>query len=417
MKLSAEKISLIRFLVGDYEQLLNAKNVPALRVFDDRVVSFFDAVSKQLLSEKENKKYSDIISWAFWIRRTSLSSEKQRYEGKCKIGRGVAFHIAPSNVPVNFAVSLTSALLAGNACVVRVSSKDFAQTNIICNAFCKVLDKDEFSFLKPYLTIVRYERDKDINDYMSSICDIRIVWGGNRTIADLRRSELPPRAIELAFADRHSIAIINADEYLKKISLDASAEKKIAEMFYIDTFFSDQNACSSPRLVVWLGSEKKLAQNKFFAALADVVNEKYEFSPILAIDKLNAFCELAIDVPGVNARRVLGSKTSNAIVRIKIDSLVSSIFDYKMGGGYFFEYDCDLLSLDEIAPALSKSCQTVSYLGIEPEAVQDIVYAHGVRGVDRIVPIGHTMDLGFYWDGYDMIDAMSRHLQTIPVLR
>ena len=42
-----------------------------------------------------------------------------------RIGRGVTYHIAPSNVPVNFAVSMTSALLAGKACVIRVSNTSF----------------------------------------------------------------------------------------------------------------------------------------------------------------------------------------------------------------------------------------------------------------------------------------------------
>lgn len=40
-------------------------------------------------------------------------------------GRGVAFHIAPSNVAVNFAFSLAAGLLTGNANIVRLSSKPF----------------------------------------------------------------------------------------------------------------------------------------------------------------------------------------------------------------------------------------------------------------------------------------------------
>lgn len=46
----------------------------------------------------------------------------------------MALHIAPSNVPVNFAVSMTSSLLAGNCTVVRVSSKRFLQVDVICEA-------------------------------------------------------------------------------------------------------------------------------------------------------------------------------------------------------------------------------------------------------------------------------------------
>jgi hypothetical protein len=36
------------------------------------------------------------------------------------------------------------------------------------------------------------------------------------------------------------------------------------------------------------------------------------------------------------------------------------------------------------------------------------VEEYGVPGVDRIVPVGKTMELSFIWDGYDMIETMSR---------
>ena len=38
---------------------------------------------------------------------------------------------------------------------------------------------------------------------------------------------------------------------------------------------------------------------------------------------------------------------------------------------------------------------------------------NGVRGVDRIVPLGKTMELEFFWDGLDMIDAMSRYVDLL----
>ena len=82
-----------------------------------------------------------------------------------------------------------------------------------------------------------------------------VVWGGNQTIAELRKSELPPRSGEVTFADRYSLAIIDADSYL---TIENKA--KVAEDFYNDTFFSDQNACTSPRLIIWIGEKKQEAK-------------------------------------------------------------------------------------------------------------------------------------------------------------
>ena len=288
MQQNSDVLKKVNFLVGSAEYIENSQNTPAMQLFDKRVVSFLDIVSHELLSERDVKQYSDVVSWAFWVRKASILKEKTRYENKSKLGRGVAFHIAPSNVPVNFAVSLTSSLLAGNISIVRVSSKDFEQVTLICNAINKVLLEDEYAFLKKYIVIVRYEHDLLVNDYLSSICDLRIVWGGNRTVEELRKSSLPPRSIEMTFPDRYSLSIISSNEYLKQ------DPKKVASLFYIDTYFTDQNACSSPRLIVWTGSKVKDAQDIFFKALKSLVDEKYSMSAILSVDKLNALCELAL---------------------------------------------------------------------------------------------------------------------------
>ena len=400
MQQNSDVLKNVNFLVGSAEFIENSQNTPAMQLFDKRVVSFLDRVSHELLSERDVKQYSDVVSWAFWVRKASILKEKHRYENKTKLGRGVAFHIAPSNVPVNFAVSLTSSLLAGNISIVRVSSKDFEQVTLICNALNKVLLEDEYSFLKSYIVIVRYEHDLLVNDYLSSICDLRIVWGGNRTVEELRKSSLPPRSIEMTFPDRYSLSIISSDEYLKQ------DPKKVVSLFYIDTYFTDQNACSSPRLIVWTGSKVKDAQAIFFKALKELVDEKYSMSTILAVDKLNALCELALTHKNVNK-----VDSDNVVMRVSLKELSDDVLDYKMSGGYFFEYVTN--DLKDLVPILKKQCQTISYLGVDPNVIQALVLQNGVRGVDRIVPLGHTMELEFFWDGYDMIDAMSRNVDVI----
>lgn len=390
------ELNQVQYLVGNKELLMGVNRIPARSVFDDQVVGFLGALSKKLMKNPAVKGYSDVTAYAFWIRRQSLAKEQERFTGRKKNGRGVAFHIAPSNVAVNFAVSFTSALLAGNACVVRVSNKEFPQVDLICEAIRAVMD-ELYPEMAKYLIVLRYAHDRKINDYLSSICDIRIVWGGNRTLSELRQSPLPPRAIEMAFPDRHSIAVIDADAYLEE---DA---EKTADLFYIDTYFTDQNACSSPRLIVWMGKAVREARERFFAALNVKLEKDYEMAPILAVDKLNIFMEYAAVHNG--ARRIA---ENNVLVRTEVAVLTEDLMDYKMGGGYFFEYVTDDLS--DLTPVLGKSCQTISYLGVDPEEIRAVVEKSGVRGVDRIVRLGHTMDLSFFWDGYDMIDAMSRYI-------
>ena len=32
----------------------------------------------------------------------------------------------------------------------------------------------------------------------------------------------------------------------------------------------------------------------------------------------------------------------------------------------------------------------------------------GIRGVDRVVPMGHTMDFDLTWDGYNLVNQLTR---------
>lgn len=392
MQKSFDKLT---FLVGDAAILSGMESVPALPMFSEKAVQFLSALSKQLLSDKETRSYVDVVSYAYWIRKASIETAKEKHHGyQNRMGRGVSFHIAPSNVPVNFAVSMTSAILAGNACVIRLSNKQFRQVDLICDAMNELLS-DEFACLKNYFCFVRYEHNEEVTQMLSDMCDVRIVWGGNQTIEAIRRAKLPPRTIELAFADRHSIAVIDADYYLTQ---DA---KEVAKGFYTDTYYTDQNACSSPRLVVWMGEETQKARERFWESLSELVRDSYNMKPIQAVDKYTSMCMI-----GMSDTKAKKLSDDNFVNRVEVEKLSGELMDYKNGGGYFFEYEAK--QLDEIVPVLTKQCQTVSVLGIDKKDVKEIVYRYGVRGVDRIVSLGQTMGLEFVWDGYQMIEAMSR---------
>lgn len=393
-----KSIDKIQFFTGNKELLLNAPNTPARASWNERTVEFMGQFSRNLLKDPKTKEFVDVISYAFWIRKASLHQIKEHYYPHIdsKMGRGVAFHIAPSNVPVNFAVSFTSSLLAGNINIVRVSNKQFEQVDLIIAALKKTF-LEGFEDMEQYLIIVRYEHDEDITQLISSMCDLRIIWGGDHTIYSVRTAKIPPRAIEMTFADRHSIALLNSEAVME---VDA---EKLAADFYTDTYYMDQNACSSPRIIVWFGNQIEKAKKKFWNAVENLVKRDYEFKEIQAIDKLDQFCQLAAVNTNVNIEN-----NSNLVMRINVDSLDADIMNYKFGGGYFFEYVAKELS--DIAPIMNKPCQTLSYFGFDGYEIQKFIIEGGFRGGDRVVPVGKTMDLTFKWDGFDMIENMSRYV-------
>lgn len=392
-------LSKIKFSTGNLEFLSHLKEPPVLPVFSGRAVSFLSALSRALLGDPRSRKHADLMSYAFFIRKASLEALKQKdyAQSLAKMGRGVALHIVPSNVALTTAISFTAALLSGNVSILRLSSKHFEQIDILVDAL-RALFSNEFADMERYLILVRYEHDRELTEYLSSQCDVRIIWGGDQTIRLIREAPLPPRAIELTFADRYSLALMDSEQVL------ACDIEKLASAFYTDTYFFDQNACSSPRIVIWTGDQVQAAQARFWPALQTMVREKYSLTQINVIDKMDALFRLAVDFPEVK----LLSKKNGAIVRVQVPALSEALMRYKMGGGFFFEYSA--ASLEEVLPLLGTPCQTVGLFGVAPKEIYDLVCQHGVQGVDRIVPIGTTSDISFRWDGYDLIDAMSRYV-------
>lgn len=395
MQLSSETLKKVTYLTGSAEIAAQLPEVPAMVPFDDRIVDFLNDASREIMKDPRSRAYSDVVTFGFWIRKSSVLALKNRFaEEKYHLGKGVAFHIAPSNVPVNFAYSLVSGLLCGNANVVRVPSKDFPQVGILTDAFNKVLEKHES--MKPYVMCVRYGRDKEINDLFSSVADVRIIWGGDQTIAELRKSPLPPRSGEVTFADRYSLAVIDSDRYL-----EIENKAKVAEDFYNDTFFSDQNACTSPRVIIWTGNSISEAKAVFWEEEHKLAEKKYTFQAIQGVNKLTKAYLYAAAESDIR----IEDHTDNLIIRVSIPEITDNLMEYRDNSGFFYEYDCqDILN---IAPLCNdKRCQTIAYIG-NSETLLPLIKS-GVKGIDRVVPMGKTMDFDLIWDGYNLPALLTR---------
>lgn len=391
----------ISYQVGSAKVLDEIQFASPKEPFSDDTVSFLNQLSKLLLSDGEAKAYSDIITFAFWIRKASVQMLKERFlkdKEIVRIGRGVAFHIAPSNVAVNYAYSLATGLLCGNANIVRIPSKDFPQVSIINRAINKALIEN--TAIAPYIVLIRYGHDRAVNDVLSSIADIRVIWGGDGTIFELRKSVLKPRATEIAFADRFSLAVIDSDAYMKIENKDETANA-----FYNDTYLSDQNACTSARIVIWFGDKIEDAKKEFWSELHKIVAEKYEMQSVQIVNKLSNMYLLA--TVKEDARMI--DAEDNLITRIHVNDVSSSLMDYKESSGFFFEYDCkDALTLRDLCN--DTRCQTIAYIG-NSELLTPL-FKRGVKGIDRIVPVGKTMDFDLIWDGYNLFERFTRSIMV-----
>ncbi|WP_165046215.1 acyl-CoA reductase [Adlercreutzia sp. ZJ138] len=371
------------------------------RTMDERDLSLLALVSSKLMKDAEAKSYSDVMSFAFWCRRGNLAKKAaDRSAFSHNLGRGLAFHIAPSNVPVNFAFSWAFSLIAGNSNIVRVPSKAFPQIDIICRAIDSAmveLDDDRSIF-------VRYPSSGSATAALSAIADVRVIWGGNETVSRIRVMPSKPRCIDVAFADRFSIAYIDPTEVLR---LDDSGLERLSLSFYNDTYLMDQNACSSPVTVVWKGDCLE-ARERFWTAVRSCAERLYQLQGAVATDKYVQLCRDAID------GRIKEDCEFNGyldVVALDIHSIErEDLGAYRAKGGYFYELCVE--EFEQVAPLLNRSCQTVTYFGVDPEKIREVVLACGMTGVDRVVPVGSAMDIDIVWDGMDLRAMMSRKVDV-----
>lgn len=390
----------MHFAVGDNDLLEQMKSVCAFEPFSKTVVDFLDTFSKILLKSSAAKAYPDVVTLGFWCRKASVvSMQKAQDNTRFRLGRGIAFHIAPSNVAVNFAYSLIAALLAGNASIVRIPSRVFAQVAIICDALKIALDMNPV--LKPYICCVTYDHNQTITDKLSSMCDVRIIWGGDETIQTIRKSPLKPRAKELTFADRFSICLIDSAKYCQ---MPEEHQDRTAKDFYNDTYLTDQNACTAPRIVVWFGERDEVLKAKalFWEKLFCLAKEKYILQGVQVVSKLASVCKIGEAFDGA----ALEKGPDNLIIRVGVPKLTEDLMDFKDSSGFFMEYHA--ADIKEIVPLCGRGCQTVSYLGMNPDGIIELLRSERPPGIDRIVSMGKTMDFSLVWDGYDLISEMSR---------
>ena len=255
------------------------------------------------------------------------------------------------------------------------------------------------------IVLIRYDtHDDSITRKLSSMCAVRIIWGGDETIRKIRNYELSPRSFDLTFADRYSICVIHAENFMNDPNTDT-----IISGFYNDTYLFDQNACTSPHLIVWLGSKKTVqrAQDLFWNEVLKLVREKYKLQTIQSVDKITTFYSQAVGMTGIN----LSKTEDNLLWRVKLDALEENIEKFRCNSGYFSEYHA--ASLNELVSIINPKYQTLSYYGVPKKELVEFISSERPNGIDRIVPIGKTTDFSLIWDGYDLINTLSRAVQLV----
>ena len=400
----AEIANAMHFLLGDADSV-DPSPVP---IFAPERLAFLAAVSSALFADRAAARLPDVAAFAFWCRRASLDIlAASRRSDRLRVGLGAVFHIAPANVPINFAYSLAFAFLAGNTSVVRLPSRPSEAADAVLRALASQLAEPRYVALRTAIHLLRYDHDDRITGYWLQNTLGRVIWGGDTTIAHMRSLGAHPRSHEIAFPDRYSFVALSA----AAISMaDAGTLAELAEKLANDVYLMDQRACSSPHLVAWIGSEDAIdaARKDFWPLFEAHAKVRYLPEPIHAMDKFVDTCRELIDADNIAGV----SLNPPALTRIHLTQAARDLSSQR--GYYGTLHEASFASLAELSVSVDPRCQTMTHFGFGEDELKAFVLGNRLAGLDRIVPVGSAHEMNAVWDGYDLIDAMSRIVKLKP---
>ena len=372
-------------------------NLP-FALFEDNVLVFLNFFNDELKKHTSIKKYPDLFFLTFWLRKQNIKSIKSQYNLDNRIGLGLLFHITPSNMPTSFFYSFIFGILTGNSNIIRLPSKNFDQVDIILELIEKIFKNSKFKKIKNLTHFVRYEDKYESTKKISAQCNARIIWGGDKAINEIRKIPIPAKSREITFSDRVSFSILNSDKISK---LTNKLLENLCNSFYSDAYFIDQNACSSPHLILWYGESYNSARTKFWSKFKKIASKKYDLPEIGALEKFSHFCEDLIN-SNIKSKKLTDNYTYN------VES-VNNNFNFenlRSKWGYFYEKKIN--SIHDLKNYDNLKNQTLTYYGFKKEFLLNYVINNNLLGIDRIVPVGYAHAISTKWDGYDIVYSFSR---------
>tara|TARA_A100000164_G_scaffold369589_1_gene394413 strand:- start:922 stop:2121 length:1200 start_codon:yes stop_codon:yes gene_type:complete len=367
-------------------------------------LEFINNFSLELKKERLTYKYLDLIYLSSWCSKDKILEFKNRYSfKKTQLGRGLVFHISPSNVPTNFVYSFIFGLLSGNSNIVKLPTSEFSEKKIILRIIKNLFKKKKYEKIKNSNHFISYDKNKDneITEKISSICDGRVIWGGDETINQIRKIWIPERAIEMTFPDRYSFSIINLNKLnnLKNMNFRILIKK-----FFYDAYTMNQLACNSPHFLFWLGKNNHKLKNKFWNTLNEFVKKRFDLNEKNFINKYTNLVNNMFDQEKFDNLNMF----ENSLYVIDPNKDLKKIENIRGENGTFFQKN--IKSLSNLKNFITKKCQTITYFGLNKKEIEEFVISNNLKGVDRVVPIGNALQMDITWDGFNIVNSLSREV-------
>ena len=382
----------------------------------NEVMLLFESWAKSLDS-REFDEIPGIVFLRMWLRRGTLEPIVARELGANSLdggwtdyGRarykafplGVIGHWPAANVEIQPILSMTCALLGGNAALVRVPSDLVVLTRTLMS---RLAQSDPGARLARRIFVVAFDhRRQDLHEAMARSVDGAMIWGGQEAVLHVRSLPFPHWARIAVFGPRISVAAMNAGAWN-----NPDDQKTWCLRMARDLWQFDQQACSSPQ-VLFLERNAGQSTEQFLANLKIAFETENQAHPRRTIPAV-----LSSAIAKARASWLLEDQAHKAIFPIGPDwtILVGSGADVPQPVQGKTLY---VLEVDNLMDVVSKFDGNVQTLGLgmaDAERENQLALLAGQRGVDRIVKLGRMHTFMPPWDGVDLIRPMVRMVRHV----
>jgi len=316
---------------------------------------------------------------------------------------GVIGHWPAGNIEIQPLLSLSCALLGGNASLVRVPAGLVAQTRALLETLSEVSGA---SSLLERICVASFEHERaDLQRAMAAAVDGAMIWGGAEAVTRIRALPFPPWARIAVFGPRLSVAAMDGESWSGGPDRDNWCRRLARDVWQFD-----QQACSSPQaLFLERCTAGDLAE--FAATLGAAFEAENRLHPRESIHPAltSAIClARASWLLDDSTHRALFPATPDWTLLLGADSRVPSPTQGRT---------LSVLLVEDLREPIARFDGVVQTLGlaVSDEAKEATLTQAAARsGVDRIVKLGRMHLFGSPWDGADLVRPMVRLVRHVP---
>jgi hypothetical protein len=380
------------------------------------VMAVFDSWAKSL-DARDLDDIPGIVFLRMWLRRGTLEPIIARELGsnglnggwteygraECKaFPLGVVGHWPAGNLEIQPILSMTCALLGGNAVLVRIPS---GLVDLTCRLMGRLVQSDPGELLTRRIFMAAFDHGRqDLQEAMAQAVDGAMIWGAEEAVLRIRALPFPHWARVAVFGPRISVAAMDAGAWGNPAERESWC-RRIAR----DVWQFDQQACSSPQ-VLFLEKGNGQSTAQFLPFLRHAFETENQAHPRRTIPAAltSAICQ-------ARASWLLKETGHQAVFPKGPD------WTFLLGSGSDLPQPIQgktltVLEVDNLFDPVSKFDGSVQTLGLgmaDPEKERKLALLAGKRGVDRIVKLGRMHVFVPPWDGVDLIRPMVRMVRHV----